>query len=199
LEPIEHNLAELAYDIMSRRDKVLRVLEDLQSTTPLFPRFTATMNGEAETLHRHIQSKDTCIQAFFDHYARSRSLDALKGSTSMGPHRAKLHVTHLGKHMPAEFCSTGEQKMLVLAIILAFVKMPSPKGLVLLLDDVVDHLDHHHRSVLLDDVMALNASRGSSKKSQVWMTGSDAKAFDAVKDKAMFLSQAHLSNTHVSN
>ncbi len=80
--------------------------------------------------------------------------------------------------------------MLVLAIILAFVKMPSPKGLVLLLDDVVDHLDQGHRSVLLDDVMSLC----SSKKSQVWMTGSDAKAFESMRHGAMFLSHEHLSN-----
>ncbi|MBX9977386.1 MAG: AAA family ATPase [Alphaproteobacteria bacterium] len=190
LAPIEHTLSELSYDIIRSRRDVLLNLEALQSITPLFPRFTAAMIGEAETLHQHIQSKEACVQAFSDQYARNRSLDAIKGSTSMGPHRAKLHVMHLGKQMPAEFCSTGEQKMLVLAIILAFVKMPSQKGLVLLLDDVVDHLDHGHRSVLLDDVMSLC----SSKKSQVWMTGSDSKAFESMRHDAMFLSHEHLSN-----
>ncbi len=185
LDPIEEQLSELSYDILQARSIVLNMLEELQSMTPLFPRFTAVMRGDAETFHQHIRRQDSCVQAFQEQLLRNRPLDATKGITSTGPHRSKLHVVHQSKGMPAEFCSTGEQKMLVLAIILAFVKMKSKKGLLLLLDDVADHLDDQHRTVLLEDILSLS----SATKIQVWMTGSNAKAFEKMAHVAQFLSK----------
>ena len=82
--------------------------------------------------------------------------------------------------------------MLVLAMILAFVKVPVTHnaGLLLLLDDVVDHLDARHRQVLLEDVLVLPQSR----KSQVWMTGSDSSAFSPLRHQAHFLKEVDLSH-----
>ncbi len=187
LDPIESKLADLSYDLTHSRHHILAQLEEKQSTTPLFPRFSCQMEGESDTLYTHIRSKEACVNALREQYLRSRPLDKIKGTTRIGPHRSKLVVTHTAKQMPARFCSTGEQKMLVLAMILAFVKIPvvSPHsvGLLLLLDDVMDHLDSQHRGVLLEDVMSLRQGR----KSQVWMTGSCVHAFAPLQHQAQFL------------
>jgi DNA replication and repair protein RecF len=90
----------------------------------------------------------------------------------MGPHRTDLAVTHLGKRMAAELCSTGEQKALLLGLILAHADgVADQRGErpILLLDEVAAHLDPLRRAALFD---RLDAGGG-----QVWMTGTEPAAF----------------------
>lgn len=101
-----------------------------------------------------------------------RARDAAAGRTLTGPHRDDLNVTHLGKAQPAHLCSTGEQKALLLGIVLAHAELVTDRtgsAPILLLDEVAAHLDPSRRIALFDRL----AGRG-----QVWMTGTEAALFD---------------------
>ena len=105
--------------------------------------------------------------------ASGRSRDKAAGRTLSGPHRADLMVRHMGKDQEAALCSTGEQKALLLSMILAhaeLVRARSGRPLVILLDEVAAHLDPIRRGVLFD---RLRATGG-----QVWMTGTEASLFE---------------------
>jgi DNA replication and repair protein RecF len=107
--------------------------------------------------------------------ARSRSRDAAAGRTLAGPHRTDLIVTHLGKNQPAERSSTGEQKALLLSIVLAhadLVAERTERRPILLLDEVAAHLDPSRRAALFE---RLEAGGG-----QVWMTGTEAALFEGI-------------------
>ncbi|QAY77193.1 DNA replication/repair protein RecF [Sphingosinicella sp. BN140058] len=104
-----------------------------------------------------------------------RARDAAAGRSLTGPHRTDLFVTHLAKDQPAALCSTGEQKALLLSIILAHADLVADRAgrrPVLLLDEVAAHLDPRRRAALFD---RLHAGGG-----QVWMTGTEAALFEEV-------------------
>jgi DNA replication and repair protein RecF len=114
--------------------------------------------------------------------ARGRAGDAAAGRARSGPHRADLLVTHAEKQEPASRGSTGEQKALLIAIVLAhaeLVAMRTGKPPLLLLDEVAAHLDAARRA----DLFARLAATGS----QVWMTGTDPALFESVGQGAMRL------------
>jgi len=103
-----------------------------------------------------------------------RRRDAAAGRTLAGPHRADLQVTHLDKAQPAHLCSTGEQKALLLGIVLAHAELVADRvgtPPILLLDEVAAHLDPGRRAALFERL----AGRG-----QVWMTGTEPALFEAV-------------------
>ncbi|MGE4432104.1 MAG: DNA replication/repair protein RecF [Sphingobium sp.] len=120
-----------------------------------------------------------------DHHAEAllrrlrdgRRRDAAAGRTLSGPHRADLAVRHAAKDQPAALCSTGEQKALLLSIILghaALVGQARGQAPVLLLDEVAAHLDPGRRVALFDRLAATG--------SQIWMTGTESALFDGVGD-----------------
>lgn len=107
--------------------------------------------------------------------AGGRARDAAAGRTLAGPHRADLMVRHGGKDQEAALCSTGEQKALLLGIILAHAELCRAVGgrpLVILLDEVAAHLDPVRRAALFE---RLRATGG-----QVWMTGTEPGLFEAL-------------------
>lgn len=107
-----------------------------------------------------------------------RRRDAAAGRTLAGPHRADLRVTHLDKDQPAHLCSTGEQKALLLGIVLAHAELVADRAgrsPILLLDEVAAHLDPGRRAALFERL----AGRG-----QVWMTGTEPALFEAVPASA---------------
>jgi len=107
-----------------------------------------------------------------DGLRRGRTRDAAAGRTLIGPHRTDLAVTHLGKHQPAALCSTGEQKALLLAIILAHADLVAERAgrrPILLLDEVAAHLDPRRRAALF--------ARLHEAGGQVWMTGTEPALF----------------------
>lgn len=111
--------------------------------------------------------------------ARSRRRDAAAGRALAGPHRTDLATTHLGKQQAAALCSTGEQKALLLGIVLAhadLVAARTGRAPVLLLDEVAAHLDPRRRAALFDRL----AMRG-----QVWMTGTEPGLFDALGSRGV--------------
>ncbi len=117
-----------------------------------------------------------------DQLHKGRSRDAGAGRTLIGPHRTDLAVTHVGKGQPAGLCSTGEQKALLLGLVLAhadLVAAQTGRPPILLLDEVAAHLDSRRRAALFE---RLRASGG-----QVWMTGTEAALFEAIGPDASWL------------
>jgi len=103
---------------------------------------------------------------------RDRARDRAAGRTLAGPHRTDIAVTHLGKGRPAGLCSTGEQKALLLSIILAHADLVAERAgrrPILLLDEVAAHLDPRRRAALFE--------RLESAGGQVWMTGTEPSLF----------------------
>ncbi|QDZ06175.1 DNA replication/repair protein RecF [Sphingomonas panacisoli] len=107
--------------------------------------------------------------------AQGRRRDAAAGRTLAGPHRSDLAVTHLEKQQPAALCSTGEQKALLLGLVLAHAELTAARtgrAPVLLLDEVAAHLDPSRRAALFDRLAATGG--------QVWMTGTERSPFDGI-------------------
>lgn len=106
--------------------------------------------------------------------ARGRARDAAAGRALVGPHRSDLAVTHLGKGQPAALSSTGEQKALLLGLVLAHADLVAERtgrAPILLLDEVAAHLDPARRAALYDRLAG---------KGQVWMTGTEPALFEAL-------------------
>jgi DNA replication and repair protein RecF len=107
--------------------------------------------------------------------AASRARDAAAGRTLAGPHRADLVVTHIGKEQPAALCSTGEQKALLVGLILAFADLVAERAgrrPILLLDEIAAHLDPLRRAALFE--------RLGNAGGQVWMTGTEPAPFEGI-------------------
>lgn len=114
--------------------------------------------------------------------ADSRPRDLMAGRTLVGPHRADLLGTYAAKDVPAADCSTGEQKALLISLILANARaLAADIGAppLLLLDEVAAHLDAGRRAALYDEICALGA--------QAWMTGTGLELFTDLGDRAQRL------------
>jgi DNA replication and repair protein RecF len=142
-----------------------------------FPWAELAMEGEIEALTAQkpaVQVEDEYRRILRD----SRGLDRAAGRTLRGPHRTDLAVVHGPRAMPAGQCSTGEQKALLIGLILAqarAVRAGAGVSPILLLDEVAAHLDRARRRSLLEALAALG--------SQSWMTGTDAQLFEAIGDR----------------
>ncbi len=112
-----------------------------------------------------------------------RERDRAAGRTLEGPHRSDLVVAHGPKAMPARLCSTGEQKALLLGLVLSHAELTAERqggrAPILLLDEVTAHLDAARRAALFQEILAIGT--------QAWMTGTDAEAFSALGGRARFL------------
>jgi DNA replication and repair protein RecF len=118
---------------------------------------------------------------FRDALAAARTRDSAHGGAEVGPHRSDLAARHPATGVDARQCSTGEQKAMVIAIVLAHARLiAADRGMppLLLLDEVAAHLDADRRSALFDELSALNA--------QAWLTGADRALFAAFGDRAQF-------------
>jgi DNA replication and repair protein RecF len=113
-------------------------------------------------------------------FAASRRLDGESGRTNVGPHLADLGVRHTGKRADARDCSTGEQKALLISIILAnaWLQKSRSGGVppLLLLDEVAAHLDEQRREALFEEILSLGA--------QAFLTGTDRSLFASLKGRA---------------
>lgn len=179
LAGLEAQMAEAAVAISAAR---LVGLEALQThieegrAASSFPWAEVAVEGEIEALIAEkpaVQVEDEYRRILSD----SRGIDRAAGRTLRGPHRIDLAVVHGPRAMPAGQCSTGEQKALLIGLILAqarAVKAGAGVAPVLLLDEVAAHLDRARRRSLLEALAALG--------SQSWMTGTDAQLFEAIGD-----------------
>lgn len=120
--------------------------------------------------------------AFRSALADCRANDLAAGRTLVGPHRSDLYGVYTAKDVPARDCSTGEQKALLVSLILANARALAEQigaPPILLLDEVAAHLDGDRRAALYSEICALGA--------QAWMTGTGVELFEELGDQAQFL------------
>ncbi|WP_417668307.1 DNA replication/repair protein RecF [Roseibium sp.] len=178
LSAIETQVAELGTAVSIARGETVSLLGETvraQAETGLpFPLAALSLEGAFETATRGMSASDR-----EDHYKEllqeGRSRDRAAGRTLMGPHLSDLMVRHSAKDMPASQSSTGEQKALLIGLILAHAELTaSVSGMtpILLLDEVAAHLDPNRRHALFQRLLDLGG--------QVFMTGTDASLFEAL-------------------
>ena len=170
---LEARMASSAVAIAaSRLEAIQRITEALANhTESLFPRPFLGLDGTVENDLTRLPALQA-EEAYLARLEQSRQSDRESGRTQEGPHRSDFLVTHSTKKMPAEMCSTGEQKSLLLALILATARARAAwqgSAPILLFDEIIAHLDHTHRAALAAEIKDLGA--------QVWMTGTDVDSF----------------------
>jgi DNA replication and repair protein RecF len=181
LGSLEAHMAEAGVAIAAARLAAIEALQkhiQLQRQNTTFPWGLIAIDGEIEALVTAmpaVRAEDEYRKLLAD----SRRVDAIAGRTLKGTHRSDLTVIHGPKNMAAAQCSTGEQKALLIGLILAqghAVKTVSGVAPVLLLDEVAAHLDSTRRTGLFQALEALG--------SQAWMTGTDDHLFTGLSSGA---------------
>jgi DNA replication and repair protein RecF len=182
LDAIEHETAEVAVAVAAARLETVKrlsaALDAARDQAPEFPQAQVNLQGWMERLladHSAIEIEDRYRALLKENRAR----DAAAGRTLDGPHLSDLAVRHRAKNLPAADASTGEQKALLIRLVLAhagLIKQMTGFAPLLLLDEVVAHLDPMRRAALYDALSSLGA--------QVWMTGADPVSFGDILDRA---------------
>jgi DNA replication and repair protein RecF len=183
LDAVEHETAELAVAVAGLRVETVRRLDSMlaaRSDSP-FPPAEISIEGSLEEFVPKLPASE--IEERYRAALRdARSRDAAAGRTLDGPHLSDLNVTYAAKSIPAADASTGEQKALLIGLVLAharLVREMTGTAPVLLLDEVLAHLDPARRAALHAELGELNA--------QAWMTGADPAAFRETQSNAAFI------------
>jgi DNA replication and repair protein RecF len=181
LDALEETMAEKGIAVAAARREVVARLNHLSANADgPFPGAGIEVKGVVEDWLQDIpalQAEDRFRAAL----ASSRPADAEVGGAGTGPHKSDLDVRHAAGGQPANQCSTGEQKALLIAIVLANVRMQADAGRpvpVLLLDEVAAHLDRERCQALFSEIMELGA--------QAWLTGTDPAIFRPLLGSAKF-------------
>jgi DNA replication and repair protein RecF len=185
LSALESQIAETGVAISAARidyaEKLHKACENLSNKERSgFPKASVSIKGFPE----EVLSQKPALEIeeiFRAKLEDSRKEDALTGGASTGPHRSDLTVYYDESLMPAENCSTGEQKALLTGIILAHASLVGEEICLpplLLLDEIAGHLDEARRSALYRILQDM--------KYQTWVTGTDEKIFSELKGKAQF-------------
>ncbi|RWN45894.1 MAG: DNA replication/repair protein RecF [Mesorhizobium sp.] len=187
-DAIETQMAETGVAIAAARAEMVRLLatmiDRLPDTGP-FPRADIGLSGDLEAEIAAAPAVDV-EERFRRTLAEGRERDRAAGRTLDGPHRSDLVVRHRPKAMPAELCSTGEQKALLVGIVLSHARLTGEmSGMtpILLLDEIAAHLDSGRRAALFSILEELNC--------QAFMTGTDAALFSSLQGRAQFLTVDH--------
>jgi DNA replication and repair protein RecF len=179
LDAIEHETAELAVAVTALRVETVNRLQAIliarKHPAAAFPAAEIALDGWMERLvplQPAVEVEDRYRAVLRD----NRGRDAAAGRTLDGPHLTDLAVTHADKQIAAADASTGEQKALLIGLVLAHASLlaeMSGFAPVLLLDEVIAHLDPARRAAFYAELDKLGA--------QTWMTGADAAAFADIK------------------
>lgn len=182
LSALENTMVEKAAGIAAARLSTIAHLNHaVVESTLSFPKPHLAVRGLVEDALAAGKSALEAENDFRDALCGGRNRDAEAGRTLTGTHRSELRVTHLERGVPASQCSTGEQKALILSILLAQVRAGTRwNGVVpiVLLDEVVAHLDPARRLELFAEICETRA--------QVWMTGTDRSLFAGMESSAQF-------------
>lgn len=187
LDALEVRLGEAGAAAAAARARALATLQtaiDARADRP-FPQADLGLTGEAETMAADGADPETIAAALREGLLRSRVRDAAAGRSLFGPHRSDLTALHREKNRPAAEGSSGEQKALVLNLILAQIARLADSRAgrhappVLLLDEAPAHLDTARRAALFDEIEALEL--------QTFMTGTEADLFGPLRGRAQFV------------
>jgi DNA replication and repair protein RecF len=192
LGSLEARMAEAGARIAEARAATLSALQaeiDTRGERP-FPQAILGLTGAFEQMARAGASLAEIEGRLREALTASRPRDAAAGRALTGPHRGDLAVTHAQRGRPAAECSTGEQKALILNLVLAqaarlsrATAQPNP---ILLLDEVAAHLDPIRRAALAEEIEALGL--------QAFLTGTDEALFDPLKGRALGV---HVDASHL--
>jgi DNA replication and repair protein RecF len=183
LDAVEHETAELAVAVAGLRAETVRRLETVLvgRADSAFPQAAIALDGWMEQLlscHPALEVEERYRAVLRENRAR----DAAAGRTLDGPHLTDLSVTYVRKEIAAAEASTGEQKALLIGLVLAHARLIAEMTAfapIVLLDEVVAHLDPARRSALHVELAALGA--------QVWMTGADPALFAEITDDTVLV------------
>ncbi len=185
LDALEDTLATKGVAVAAARLDLVARLGAVAARPPgPFPGAGLAIGGELESWLANgpaLAAEDRLREALRSSRAEDAGHGAANHGSTPGPHRSDLIVRHLAKNRPAAECSTGEQKALLIAIVLASARMQAEtRGAVpgLLLDEVTAHLDARRREALFDEITVLGA--------QAWMTGTEATLFEGLRGRARF-------------
>jgi DNA replication and repair protein RecF len=186
LDAVEHETAELAIAVAGQRVETVHRLDGVLASRKgsAFPPAEIALDGWMEKLipeHPAIEIEERYRAVLRDNRAR----DAAAGRTSDGPHLTDLKVTYAHKGIAAADASTGEQKALLIGLVLAHGRLIAEMtgfAPILLLDEIVAHLDPARRAALHVELAQLGG--------QVWMTGADPALFAEIGDDAMIVEVA---------
>jgi DNA replication and repair protein RecF len=183
LSALEAQMGRAGAALAVARARTLRALQqeiDAREDRP-FPQAILGLSGDWETLALNAVARDEIEARLAAALARGRERDQAAGRALTGPHRGDLTVVHRPKDRPAAECSTGEQKALILNLVLAqaarLSRTESAPNPILLLDEVAAHLDRFRRAALFDEITALGL--------QAFLTGADEALFVDLKGRAM--------------
>lgn len=191
LYSLEDNMAALGVAIAAARRELIAKLNKFIEHEPddVFPNVMLQLDGSIEQLLDTMPAID--VEDYYRQKLCSQRRNVLYNDNVDGVNRTDFKVYYKKKRMPAELCSTGEQKSLLISIILAQTKCQTlDKGFapVLLLDEVVAHLDDLKREALLSKIRELGV--------QAWITSTDPKLFKSFENEAQFLT---VKNNAISN
>ncbi|MDQ2703876.1 MAG: DNA replication/repair protein RecF [Pseudomonadota bacterium] len=186
-DAIELQMVEAGTAIAAARAEMVRLLAAMIDKLPAspFPQADLALAGSLEAMVGHapaVEIEETFRRAL----ASGRERDRAAGRTLDGPHRSDLLVRHRPKSMPAELCSTGEQKALLVGIVLAHARLSgemSGSVPILLLDEIAAHLDAGRRAALFSILENLGC--------QTFMTGTEATLFSSIEGRALILTVDH--------
>jgi DNA replication and repair protein RecF len=183
LDAIEREMAELAVAVAAARREWVGLAAALIAKSPALP-FPAADIALAGALEEALagRSASEAEDGYRSELGAGRGRDAAAGRTLSGPHLSDLRVRHAPKQMPAESCSTGEQKALLVGLVLVQARLAARltgETPIVLLDEVAAHLDATRRGALFDLLDELDA--------QAFMTGTDAAAFAPLAGRANML------------
>lgn len=193
ISTLEQRMSEAAVTVAAARNETVTFLQHSITQAPTgFPKPVIAIEGEIEATlpgRKALELEDEIRKKLHD----SRSEDRRSGRTNYGVHRSDFLVEHEEKQMPAANCSTGEQKALLLSLVLAEArakvawKQDAP---ILLLDEVVAHLDSSRREALFKEILALGL--------QVWMTGTEPTLFEDIASSSnmLYVEQGEVSQHH---
>jgi DNA replication and repair protein RecF len=185
LSSLEREMAAHGAAIAAARVETIAILQAAIARRPegAFPKAAILLEGEIEAGFAHGRASLDIEDDFIAELKRNRARDAAAGRATFGPQRSDLKVRHAPKDMPAELCSTGEQKALLLGLILAqahaLAEEPGAGPALILLDEAAAHLDADRRAALFDELLALPG--------QSWLTGTDLSLFEAFGARAQRL------------
>ncbi len=178
LNALEARLGESGAAVIAARDRTLMALQaeiDARPDRP-FPQADLRLTPGGQTGDPGRSAAEIALAM-----ARSRERDASAGRALTGPHRTDLEVRHRERGRLAAECSTGEQKALILNLVLAqgarLSRAHSAPTPILLLDEVAAHLDASRRRALFDEITALGL--------QAFLTGTDEQLFEDLKGRAL--------------
>ena len=176
------HIAQARHTAMTALDQQCRIgVSETPASARLFPTAHLATVGMVEqhcALHDEAVTTDWLRQKFYE----NRAQDQAAGTTTFGPHKSDLSVRHGDKDRAADDCSTGEQKAVLVSIVLAQAclrRRQNGYAPLLLLDEIAAHLDQRRREALFAILLELG--------SQCWMTGTDRGMFAALQGSAQFI------------